>query len=175
MRNPNTVCVVCNTPLYRRPSQMAQTKASYCSDECRLSPKSPQGRQRLEKRECEREGCDVVFKPNRKEVRFCSRSCANVLRRGQHYEKNRPWRNSNERRYLILKDAFGFETCMVEGCVYSRCYDIHRFLPGKEGGEYIIGNMFAICPNHHAELHRKIIRFEKIDNCTLRAYELETR
>jgi len=28
--------------------------------------------------------------------------------------------------------------------------------------------MFALCPNHHAEIHRNIIKVEKIDNYTLR-------
>lgn len=54
------------------------------------------------------------------------------------------------------------------GCTYDTTFDIHRFVPGAEGGEYKIGNMFAVCPNHHAEVTRGFIEFEKVNACTLR-------
>lgn len=57
---------------------------------------------------------------------------------------------------------------MVEGCDYSLTFDIHRITPGCKNGEYIIGNMYAICPNHHAEVTRSLIYLEKIDDQTLR-------
>jgi len=57
---------------------------------------------------------------------------------------------------------------MVEGCTYNKTYDIHRVIEGKHGGEYKIGNMFAICPMHHAEITRKIIEVNKVNDCTLR-------
>lgn len=53
---------------------------------------------------------------------------------------------------------------MIDGCNYNKCYDLHRI---KEGGEYIVGNAFAICPNHHAEIHRNIIQVEKVNDYTL--------
>jgi hypothetical protein len=57
---------------------------------------------------------------------------------------------------------------MVEGCTYHRTYDIHRFIEGRFGGDYIIGNMFAICPNHHKEIHRHLILVEKVNDQLLR-------
>ncbi|MES2211644.1 MAG: HNH endonuclease signature motif containing protein [Pseudomonadota bacterium] len=66
-----------------------------------------------------------------------------------------------------LKIKFNFTHCMVEGCDYDKCFEIHRFIPGKNGGQYIIGNMFAICPNHHSEEHRKICVFTKISDSKL--------
>jgi hypothetical protein len=71
-------------------------------------------------------------------------------------------------RLLELERAFEFTECMVEGCNYNLTYDIHRALPGKDGGEYVVGNMFAICPNHHAEEHRHLVTLEKVDERTLR-------
>ena len=56
---------------------------------------------------------------------------------------------------------------MVEGCAYNTTYDVHRHVSGKDGGLYEIGNMFAICPNHHAEITRKIISMTKISDCLL--------
>ena len=32
--------------------------------------------------------------------------------------------------------------------------------------------MFAICPNHHAEVSRGLVELEKIDDCTLRVKEV---
>ena len=64
---------------------------------------------------------------------------------------------------------------MVDGCNYSKTYDIHRLIEGKNGGKYVIGNMFAICPNHHAEAHRHILQFTKINDYQLKAvYKEET-
>jgi predicted restriction endonuclease len=57
---------------------------------------------------------------------------------------------------------------MIENCVYDKTFDIHRYVWGKDGGKYEIGNMFAICPNHHAEITRKIISVVKVDDKTLR-------
>ena len=67
----------------------------------------------------------------------------------------------------LLKASFAFSTCMVRGCKYDKTFDIHRYLAGADGGEYVIGNMFAICPNHHAEVHRGLASFEKINDHTL--------
>ena len=61
-----------------------------------------------------------------------------------------------------------FKTCMIEGCTYDICFDVHRLVDGQYGGKYEIGNMFAICPNHHAEITRKIIKVEKVNDCLLR-------
>ena len=30
-----------------------------------------------------------------------------------------------------------------------------------------VGNMFAICPLHHAEIHRKVVRVVKVSDCEL--------
>jgi hypothetical protein len=79
-----------------------------------------------------------------------------------------PYASDNERRKALLANTFRTTSCMVEGCSYNRTYDVHRLIPGRDGGEYVIGNMFLICPNHHAEVTRGIIELEKIDDCTLR-------
>ena len=53
---------------------------------------------------------------------------------------------------------------MVIGCIYSKTHDIHRLIPGKDGGGYNIGNAFMLCPNHHVEAHRNIVELRKINN-----------
>jgi hypothetical protein len=57
---------------------------------------------------------------------------------------------------------------MIEGCKYSRALEVHRLVEGKDGGKYEIGNAYAVCPNHHAEITRGWIVVEKIDDKTLR-------
>lgn len=46
---------------------------------------------------------------------------------------------------------------MVEGCDYERTFDLHRMVAGRDGGCYELGNMFALCPNHHAEVERGLV------------------
>jgi hypothetical protein len=89
------------------------------------------------------------------------------MRKGRRYTKE-AYQNSTKRKLEMLQQAFGFTCCMVEGCGYNRVYDVHRFISGKHGGRYVIGNMFAICPNHHAEVTRGLIQLEKISDCLLR-------
>jgi hypothetical protein len=60
---------------------------------------------------------------------------------------------------------------MIVGCDYSTTFDIHRMIEGRDGGKYEVGNMFAICPNHHAEVTRRIIRLEKVSNSELKILE----
>ena len=111
--------------------------------------------------------CGTDFKGEKKR-KYCSRECSNSARRGVSYSKS-GWGNATQRRMSTLKNAFDFESCMVEGCHYSKTLDVHRLVGGKDGGEYVIGNMFAICPNHHAEEHRGICSLIKVNNKTLKA------
>ncbi len=53
---------------------------------------------------------------------------------------------------------------MIQGCEYRRTLDIHRLKPGKDGGKYEIGNAFALCPNHHAEVHRGLVVLVKVSD-----------
>lgn len=165
MRKPNIKCSVCETPIYRRPNEIKKFSIFTCSPECRKLLTD----QKI--KICPT--CKVDFKPSSKKSKFCSRSCSNKSRKGSAYLKQ-GFSNKSQRRLAILKEAFAFESCMVVGCTYNKVYEIHRFLPGRKGGEYIIGNMFAICPNHHAEIERKIVSVSKINNHTLECLPLAT-
>lgn len=113
--------------------------------------------------------CGEEFKPDhRKRNRFCGRSCAARWSRLNRSDSYIPQNGDSTRRLIILKEKFSFSECMIEGCSYNNTYDIHRLIPRKLGGKYEIGNMFAICPNHHAEITRKITTVIKVDNKTLR-------
>ena len=96
---------------------------------------------------------EVAFGKKRK---FCSRACANKGRRGIQYTGSRKV-NLKTTLLLELRRRSGSKCCMVKGCSYNRTLDLHRLVPGKEGGLYEVGNAFSLCPNHHAEFHRGLI------------------
>lgn len=163
MRTPNTKCSVCNEPLYRRPTQLAKQQGAYCSRTCLNT-----GRGYKPLRECLE--CHKKFYSKHKPTtaKFCSVSCSNKNRRGITYTGTK-MSNASQRRLALLEGTYGLTSCMVQDCDYDKTYDIHRLVPGKLGGEYKLGNMFAICPMHHAEEHRGICKLSKINEQTLKA------
>lgn len=40
--------------------------------------------------------------------------------------------------------------CEIPGCDFDFCFQRHRIKPGNDGGKYRVGNVVALCPNHHA-------------------------
>lgn len=160
-RKPNCNCSHCGKGIYRRPKDIERFENVFCSSKC-------YGLANRKGVACKT--CGTRFKPEKKTSVYCSRGCANIGRTGLKYTKQKT-QNASTLRLEKLKKEFNFESCMVEGCGYNRTFDVHRLVEGKKGGKYEIGNMFAICPNHHAEFHRGLITLEKINNCTLRAVE----
>ena len=162
-RNPNTKCDFCGKPCYIRPSQKKKYKNNYCSKGC-------YGQSKLRPlRKCVK--CNTEYRPGRKSQKYCSIRCASSVKKPRHGGYSNGVNSKSEYRKTLLKEKFGFEVCMVDGCEYGRTFDLHRFVPEGEGGKYEIGNMFAICPNHHAEIHRGIIRVGKVSDCCLRILE----
>jgi endogenous inhibitor of DNA gyrase (YacG/DUF329 family) len=161
MRKPNTKCSVCQTPLYRSPAHLTHNRNIFCSGKCQRAIHGT-----AKTFMCD--NCGMEFKSDygKKPRKYCSRRCSNVGRTGIKYNKLR-YGSSSYKYLLLLSKTFNFTNCMIDGCTYNNTYDVHRFIPGKNGGKYIIGNMFAICPNHHAEIHRGIITVEKVNDCKL--------
>jgi hypothetical protein len=156
-------CQACGKEFYCKPSWRDTRK--YCSFECFKSTLNL-----LQEKPCEH--CGEVFKQKESKQKYCGLSCsATATRRPWSTKKKNAPRNINEARFRLLKKTFEFESCMIEGCEYHNLYEVHRFHPGREGGEYVVGNMFAICPNHHAEITRKFITVEKINDSCLRIIE----
>lgn len=153
--------MTCRTPIYRRPKELILAKRRFCNKQC-------ESRFFTQKRRRKCEGCQKLFDPPNKMSWTCSRSCSNKARKGIRY-KHGSERHSNrsERLLQTLREAFGNTGCMVSGCGYNITLDVHRFIPGKDGGQYEIGNMFAICPNHHAEVTRGKADAFKVSNCEL--------
>ena len=59
--------------------------------------------------------------------------------------------NSLERRKKKLKESLGV-SCQICGWKKAPC-DLHRIIPGKDGGKYTTDNIMVLCPNCHREKH----------------------
>lgn len=165
MRTPNTQCRVCKKDIYQRPKLLANHQNSYCSRDCYLSARGPKTVE-VTCKHCGKPFKVPQWKQNTQPRKYCSKGCGNTGRRGSNYSRTK-FRNPTIARLELLKNTFSFDSCMVDGCHYNTTYDIHRHVPGRDGGKYEIGNMFAICPNHHAEITRKIIVVDKMTDCRL--------
>lgn len=157
-RKPNTSCVKCGTPIYRRPNEIVRFGVSYCSSKCMWDVRG-----RIPSAQCK--NCGESFQPSHKDRdrKFCGRTCANKGRKGIKYPKDAHG-NLSRKRLAQLQQKFGQLACMLEGCGYDKVLEVHRHLPGSRGGEYKIGNMFSICPNHHAEITRGLLKVKKVSD-----------
>lgn len=91
--------------------------------------------------------------------KYCSTKCSNEARVGIVYDGSRLKDKASGKARMLVKiiNDSNINHCMIDGCLYGKTLDIHRFVPGKVGGKYTHENTFLLCPNHHAEIHRGII------------------
>ena len=142
-RNPNTNCVVCKKPIYRRPSILKQNATrTYCSQECfGLS--------------CRKEipclvcGKSILSGLNKK---TCSRACSNTHREGIKYKIGRPRDKAEHERSLK------YRILLERGKVCERCgYDKPEILQvhhkDRDRTNNNLTNLELICPNCHCEEH----------------------
>ena len=142
-RNPNTKCVVCNKPIYRRPQEIKTNgERVFCSQACfGIS--------------CRKEiPCLVCGKPilsglNKK---TCSRSCANTHREGIRYKINRPRDKAQKIRAIkiILLEQRGTK---CERCSYNKLEVLQVHHKDRDRDNNKIDNLEIICPNCHFEEH----------------------
>jgi hypothetical protein len=60
------------------------------------------------------------------------------------------------------RDALTPHYCELPSCAYVKIFQRHRIQPGRDGGKYKLGNVIALCPNHHAEADRGWITVEEL-------------
>ena len=151
-RTENAVCSYCEVGFWRKPSRPPTKTGDFCSTPCYA-----EWRREKNKRVCPI--CDEDFYPKRREQRFCSLLCATS--RPRKVRVNGRGKNHKEtlRKELFEKGWDG--VCMIQKCKYNRTIDIHRLVAGKDGGIYSPKNIVALCPNHHAEAHRGLIKLRR--------------
>ncbi len=142
-RKPNTKCLICHKPLYRRPSELKSTlNRSFCSKECFGVS-------------CRRESpCLICKSPilaglNKK---TCSRQCANIHRTGIKYKLNQPKDKVKSQRALKMR-LISKRGKFCERCGYSKIeiLEVHHKDRDRKNNE--LDNLELICPNCHSEEH----------------------
>ncbi|MCM2338984.1 MAG: HNH endonuclease [Burkholderiales bacterium] len=155
-RNPNTNCIICSYPIYRRPIEIQKNSGRvFCSMNC-------YGLSNRKETPC------VVCKKlilaglNKK---TCSRSCANIHRKGIQYKINSPNDKVKSQRALKIK-LLKEKGKKCEKCNYDKyqILEVHHKNRNRKNNE--IENLELICPNCHAEEHllEKSWLTKKIEN-----------
>ena len=141
-RNPNCSCLVCKTPIYRRPSQIKNGPV-FCSPSCvgkhnRTNEKP----------------CPICGKLIFGKAKTCSRTCSNKKRYGLKYDGTNKHNNANKAR--ILKEKLS----KIRGGICEKCgndnyniLQIHHILERCNGGTNDESNLLILCPNCHMTEH----------------------
>jgi hypothetical protein len=143
-RNPNSCCVVCNKPIYKRPSQIKNNKGKvFCGKEC-------YGKFCRKELPCLVCGKLILSGANKK---TCSRICSNKHRAGIKYKLQVP-RKDKVKAYKVLK----LRLLQARGKSCERCgYDKYEILQihhkDKNRKNNDLENLELICPNCHFEGH----------------------
>lgn len=142
-RNPNIKCLICDKPIYRRPSiiQLNRNRV-FCSQTCygiSIRKESP----------CVICGKPILAGANKK---TCSRSCANKHRTGIKYKLNRPRDKVASQRSLKIR-LLKQRGKKCEQCQYSKheILVVHHKDRNRNNNELM--NLELLCPNCHAEEH----------------------
>lgn len=143
-RNPNSHCVICNKPVYKRPWQVKKNKGKvYCGQSCYGIS-------------CRKEIPCVICKTpilGGLHKKTCSRACANKNRAKIKHHGIVTFRDKVKEiraiKLRLLKNRG--KTC--ERCDYHKyeILQVHHIDKNKHNNK--VGNLELICPNCHAEEH----------------------
>ncbi len=142
-RNPNTKCLICSKPVYKRPAEIERNGGRvFCGQVC-------YGISCRKEKPCTVCRTLILASANKK---TCSRKCANIHRTGIKYKINRPRdkvKNIRSLKIRLLHQRGG--TCEV--CTYdiSKILEVHHIDRNKENNE--LKNLKLLCPNCHSEEH----------------------
>ena len=142
-RNPNTKCIVCNTAIYRKPSQMKRSKGQvFCNIVC-------YGISQRKEKPCVVCKKMIMSKFNKK---TCGRSCANIHRAGIKYKIGNP-RNKVKSQQALKIRLLKEKGKKCERCEYDKyeILQVHHKDRNRKNNE--IDNLELICPNCHFEEH----------------------
>lgn len=142
-RNPNTQCIVCNKPIYRRPSEISGNKGNvFCTMVC-------YGKFIRKEKPCLICGKLIMAHFNKK---TCSRACANKHRQGIKYKVGRPHDK------VVYQQGLKFRLLKQRGYNCERCnYTNTKILvvhhKDRNRTHNNLDNLELICPNCHYEEH----------------------
>ena len=142
-RKPNTKCIVCDSPIYRRPVEIQRNRGRvFCGQVC-------YGLSIRKEKPCSICGKLILAGLNKK---TCSRGCANKHRAGIKYKLNRPRDKVKSQRSLKIK-LLNLRGRSCERCHYSKYETLQVHHKDRNRNNNEIVNLELICPNCHAEEH----------------------
>jgi predicted nucleic acid-binding Zn ribbon protein len=140
-RNPNTKCVVCSRPIYRRPAERKRGRV-FCSQVC-------YGIANRKETPCVVCGTPILASANAK---TCGRACSNKNRAGIKYTGRSPKdKVKDERSIKVRVLTFKGEKC--ERCGYDKKEILNVHHKDRNHGNNDMSNLELLCPNCHAEEH----------------------
>jgi hypothetical protein len=142
-RNPNTECIICKTPIYRRPIQIEKSAGKvFCSMNC-------YGISSRKEIPCAVCGKLILTGLNKK---TCSRSCSNKYRTGIKYKIGRP--KDIAKTFRVFKLRLMEERGRVcERCNYSKYEILQVHHKNRKRMDNRSANLEILCPNCHCEEH----------------------
>ncbi len=140
-RNPNTKCIVCSKPIYRRPAETMRGRV-FCSQTC-------YGAANRKETPCIVCGIPIQAHLNKK---TCSRACANKNRTGIRYKIGSPRDKVKDERALKLR-LMASRGTVCERCGYNKKEILNVHHKDRNHGNNDMGNLELLCPNCHAEEH----------------------
>ena len=142
-RNPNTKCIVCNNPIYRRPIEIKRNNGNaFCSQIC-------YGLHCRKEKPCIVCGNPILAGAHKK---TCGRSCANRHRSGIKYKINSSRDNVKNQRALKLR-LLNVRRKSCERCNYNKIEILQVHHKNKNRQNNLLENLELLCPNCHAEKH----------------------
>ena len=155
-RNPNTKCLSCEKPIYRRPKNI-KSGPVFCSLRCNgVFVRKPDVLCVV---------CKIVITTKRGSVRSrkcCSRACSNKARTGISYHQGSP--NDKAKKNQRLKDALvRSRGPRCEHCQHPNIpiLHVHHIKERSEGGSDDLDNLLLVCPNCHTTIHHGVQTFEE--------------
>ena len=142
-RNPNTKCIICASPIYRKPSQIKRNKGrTFCGAIC-------YGVSSRKESPCLVCGKLILARFNKK---TCNRVCANIHRAGIKYKIGRP-RDKVKSQQALKVRLLEKRGRKCERCDYSKyeILQVHHKDRNRNNNE--MDNLALICPNCHYEEH----------------------
>lgn len=158
MHEPNTLCHFCQTPLYRRPNQIAKAKQGvYCNKTC-------YGLACRKEVPCIVCGRLILSSLNKK---TCGTSCAkqhldNPNRLNCKGRKAGPSKRGGTRSFRVRLIKQRGMSCQLCGYDKHDILNIHHIVERKNGGTDDESNLMLICPNCHSEIHKG---FRNLEPC----------
>jgi hypothetical protein len=142
-RNPNIKCIVCKSPIYRRPAEIEKNQGRvFCGIKC-------YGLSSRKESPCVICGKLILAGLNKK---TCSRSCSNKYRAGIKYKIGRPKDIARTFRIIKLR-LFDERGKKCERCGYNKYEILQVHHKNKKRSDNRVENLEIICPNCHYEEH----------------------